>query len=158
MRGMVGHRDDTDPVDDPDAGVRADHLAGPDAAVRAGYDTDTVAAITGSLLGAAYGASASAPGAGCCTATVSRCVAWWRWRRRSSVEASPTSSTTRTRLPGCGRGLHRQFGTLLPRFCAVLGRRMLRPPASIEVGLRPAPDDHDHDHGLARYRREGVSQ
>ena len=48
------------PVDDPDAGVfRADHLRLVlDAAVRAGYDTDTVAAIAGSLLGAAYGASA----------------------------------------------------------------------------------------------------
>ena len=48
------------PVDDPDAGVfRADHLRlALDAAVRAGYDTDTVAAIAGGLLGAAYGASA----------------------------------------------------------------------------------------------------
>ena len=48
------------PVDDPDAGVfRADHLGlALDAAVRAGYDTDTVAAIAGGLLGAAYGASA----------------------------------------------------------------------------------------------------
>lgn len=37
----------------------ADHLRlGLDAAVRAGYDTDTVAAIAGGLLGAAYGASA----------------------------------------------------------------------------------------------------
>jgi ADP-ribosylglycohydrolase len=52
------------PVDDPDAGVfRADHLRlALDAAVRAGYDTDTVAAIAGGLLGAAYGASA-VPGA-----------------------------------------------------------------------------------------------
>ena len=42
------------------AGVfRADHLRlALDAAVRAGYDTDTVAAIAGGLLGAAYGASA----------------------------------------------------------------------------------------------------
>ena len=48
------------PVDDPDAGVfRAHHLGlALDAAVRAGYDTDTVAAIAGGLLGAAYGASA----------------------------------------------------------------------------------------------------
>ena len=42
----------------PDA-LRADHLrSGLDAAVRAGNDTDTVAAIAGGLLGAAYGASA----------------------------------------------------------------------------------------------------
>ncbi|BDE14795.1 MULTISPECIES: ADP-ribosylglycohydrolase family protein [Mycobacterium] len=48
------------PADDPGAGVfRADHLRrGIDAAVRAGHDTDTVAAIAGALLGAAYGASA----------------------------------------------------------------------------------------------------
>jgi ADP-ribosylglycohydrolase/protein-tyrosine phosphatase len=48
------------PVDDPAAGVfRADHLRlALDAAVRAGHDTDTVAAIAGALLGAAYGASA----------------------------------------------------------------------------------------------------
>lgn len=39
--------------------VRAEHLRlGLDAAVRAGNDTDTVAAIAGGLLGAAYGASA----------------------------------------------------------------------------------------------------
>ncbi|RAV16998.1 ADP-ribosylglycohydrolase family protein [Mycolicibacterium sp. GF69] len=52
------------PEDDPKAGVyRADHLRlALDAAVRAGYDTDTVAAIAGGLLGAAYGASAI-PGA-----------------------------------------------------------------------------------------------
>lgn len=52
------------PVDDPGAGVfRADHLRlALDAAVRAGYDTDTVAAIAGGLLGAAYAASAI-PGA-----------------------------------------------------------------------------------------------
>lgn len=48
------------PKDDPEAGTfRADHLrVALDAAVRAGYDTDTVAAIAGGLLGAAYGASA----------------------------------------------------------------------------------------------------
>lgn len=48
------------PTDDPAAGVfRADHLRlALDAAVRAGDDTDTVAAIAGGLLGAAYGASA----------------------------------------------------------------------------------------------------
>jgi hypothetical protein len=48
------------PADDPNAGVfKADHLRlALDAAVRAGYDTDTVAAIAGGLLGAAYGASA----------------------------------------------------------------------------------------------------
>ncbi|MGE2718433.1 ADP-ribosylglycohydrolase family protein [Mycolicibacterium celeriflavum] len=48
------------PKDDPEAGrFRADHLRlALDAAVRAGYDTDTVAAIAGGLLGAAYGASA----------------------------------------------------------------------------------------------------
>jgi ADP-ribosyl-[dinitrogen reductase] hydrolase len=47
-------------VDDPASGVfRADHLRlALDAAVRAGNDTDTVAAIAGGLLGAAYGASA----------------------------------------------------------------------------------------------------
>jgi ADP-ribosylglycohydrolase len=40
-------------------GCRAEHLRlALDAAVRAGYDTDTVAAIAGGLLGAAYGASA----------------------------------------------------------------------------------------------------
>jgi len=48
------------PQDDPAAGVfRADHLRRAlDAAVRGGGDTDTVAAIAGGLLGAAYGASA----------------------------------------------------------------------------------------------------
>lgn len=48
------------PVDDPNTGVfRADHLRlALDAAVRCGNDTDTVAAIAGALLGAAYGASA----------------------------------------------------------------------------------------------------
>lgn len=48
------------PADDPAAGVfRADHLRlSLHAAVRAGFDTDTVAAIAGGLLGAAYGASA----------------------------------------------------------------------------------------------------
>ncbi|OLP01911.1 ribosylglycohydrolase [Mycolicibacterium porcinum] len=40
-------------------GLGPEHLrCGLDAAVRAGYDTDTVAAIAGGLLGAAYGASA----------------------------------------------------------------------------------------------------
>jgi ADP-ribosylglycohydrolase len=50
----------TVPQDDPAAGVfRADHLRlALDAAVRGGGDTDTVAAIAGGLLGAAYGASA----------------------------------------------------------------------------------------------------
>lgn len=44
---------------DTDDGLTAEHLArGLDAAVRAGDDTDTVAAIAGGLLGAAYGASA----------------------------------------------------------------------------------------------------
>jgi ADP-ribosyl-[dinitrogen reductase] hydrolase len=48
------------PHDDPAKGVfRADHLRlALDAAVRGGGDTDTVAAIAGGLLGAAYGASA----------------------------------------------------------------------------------------------------
>ena len=48
------------PTDDSAAGVfRADHLRlALDAAVRCGNDTDTVAAIAGALLGAAYGASA----------------------------------------------------------------------------------------------------
>lgn len=48
------------PVDDPAGGVfRVDHLRlAIDAAVRGGGDTDTVAAIAGGLLGAAYGASA----------------------------------------------------------------------------------------------------
>jgi ADP-ribosyl-[dinitrogen reductase] hydrolase len=48
------------PTDDPAAGVfRADHLRlALDAAVRCGNDTDTVAAIAGGLVGAAYGASA----------------------------------------------------------------------------------------------------
>ena len=48
------------PQDDPAAGVfRVDHLRlALDAAVRGGDDTDTVAAIAGGLLGAAYGASA----------------------------------------------------------------------------------------------------
>jgi ADP-ribosylglycohydrolase len=48
------------PQDDPSVGTfRADHLRlALDAAVRAGFDTDTVAAIAGGLLGAAYGASA----------------------------------------------------------------------------------------------------
>ena len=48
------------PTDDPAGGVlRADHLRlALDAAVRGGYDTDTVAAIAGGLLGAVYGASA----------------------------------------------------------------------------------------------------
>jgi ADP-ribosyl-[dinitrogen reductase] hydrolase len=50
----------TRPGDDLAPGVfRADHLRlALDAAVRAGDDTDTVAAIAGGLLGAAYGASA----------------------------------------------------------------------------------------------------
>lgn len=44
---------------DTGRGERAEHLArGLDAAVRAGDDTDTVAAIAGGLLGAVYGASA----------------------------------------------------------------------------------------------------
>jgi protein-tyrosine phosphatase len=48
------------PKDDPAEGVfRADHLRlALDEAVRGGGDTDTVAAIAGGLLGAAYGASA----------------------------------------------------------------------------------------------------
>jgi ADP-ribosylglycohydrolase/protein-tyrosine phosphatase len=48
------------PQDDPAKGVfRVDHLRlALDAAVRGGYDTDTVAAIAGGLLGATYGASA----------------------------------------------------------------------------------------------------
>jgi ADP-ribosyl-[dinitrogen reductase] hydrolase len=48
------------PQDDPAKGVfRVDHLRQAlDAAVRGGNDTDTVAAIAGGLLGAAYGASA----------------------------------------------------------------------------------------------------
>jgi hypothetical protein len=48
------------PQDDPAKGVfRADHLRlALDTAVRGGNDTDTVAAIAGGLLGAAYGASA----------------------------------------------------------------------------------------------------
>jgi ADP-ribosyl-[dinitrogen reductase] hydrolase len=48
------------PHDDPATGAfRADHLRlALDAAVRGGNDTDTVAAIAGGLLGAAYGASA----------------------------------------------------------------------------------------------------
>jgi ADP-ribosylglycohydrolase/protein-tyrosine phosphatase len=48
------------PTCDPASGVfRADHLRlALDAAVRSGHDTDTVAAIAGALLGAAYGASA----------------------------------------------------------------------------------------------------
>jgi ADP-ribosyl-[dinitrogen reductase] hydrolase len=48
------------PQDDPAQGVfRVDHLRLTlDAAVRGGNDTDTVAAIAGGLLGAAYGASA----------------------------------------------------------------------------------------------------
>jgi ADP-ribosyl-[dinitrogen reductase] hydrolase len=48
------------PQDDPAGGVfRVDHLRlALDAAVRGGNDTDTVAAIAGGLLGAAYGASA----------------------------------------------------------------------------------------------------
>jgi ADP-ribosyl-[dinitrogen reductase] hydrolase len=48
------------PADDPASGTfRADHLQlALKAAVRGGRDADTVAAITGGLLGAAYGASA----------------------------------------------------------------------------------------------------
>jgi ADP-ribosylglycohydrolase len=48
------------PQDDPATGVfRADHLRlALDAAVRGGGDSDTVAAIAGGLLGAAYGVSA----------------------------------------------------------------------------------------------------
>lgn len=48
------------PKDDPATGMcRADHLRlALEAAVRGGHDTDTVAAIAGGLLGAAYGASA----------------------------------------------------------------------------------------------------
>ena len=57
---MVGHRHHAHPGRRPRRGVfRADHLRlALDAAVRAGDDTDTVAAIAGGLLGAAYGASA----------------------------------------------------------------------------------------------------
>lgn len=49
-----------EPADDPSTGVfRADRLRlGLEAAVRGGRDADTVAAIAGGLLGAAYGASA----------------------------------------------------------------------------------------------------
>ena len=49
---------------------RADHLRlALEAAVRGGNDTDTVAAIAGGLLGAAYGASAvPARWRCCCTA------------------------------------------------------------------------------------------
>lgn len=49
-----------EPVDDPSTGrFRADRLRlALEAAVRGGRDTDTVAAIAGGLLGAAYGASA----------------------------------------------------------------------------------------------------
>jgi ADP-ribosyl-[dinitrogen reductase] hydrolase len=49
-----------EPIDNRAAGVfRADRLRlALDAAVRAGHDTDTVAAIAGALLGATYGASA----------------------------------------------------------------------------------------------------
>ena len=48
------------PLEDPASGTfRADHFRlALEAAVRAGNDTDTVAAIAGGLLGAAYGASA----------------------------------------------------------------------------------------------------
>lgn len=48
------------PAEDPASEIfRADHLRlALDAAVRGGHDTDTVAAIAGGLLGAAYGASA----------------------------------------------------------------------------------------------------
>ncbi|BCQ10573.1 hypothetical protein JMUB5695_04031 [Mycobacterium heckeshornense] len=48
------------PVEDPASGVfRVDHMRlALEAAVRGGGDTDTVAAIAGGLLGAAYGASA----------------------------------------------------------------------------------------------------
>lgn len=55
------------PVDDPAKDVfAADHLRlALEAAVRAGHDTDTVAAITGALLGARWGASAVP----------------WRWQR-----------------------------------------------------------------------------
>jgi ADP-ribosyl-[dinitrogen reductase] hydrolase len=51
------------PQNDPTAGtLRSDHLRSSlDAAVRAGFDTDTVAAIAGGLLGAAHGASAVPP-------------------------------------------------------------------------------------------------
>src|SRR4051812_25933308 len=58
--GVVCHSDNARPGGRPGVrGVRADHLRlALDAAVRAGDDTDTVAAIAGGLLGATYGASA----------------------------------------------------------------------------------------------------
>ena len=59
------------PTDDPATGIfRADHLRlALDAAVHGGYDTDTVAAIAGGLLGAVYGARRfPRSGVACCTA------------------------------------------------------------------------------------------
>ena len=57
---VVGDHDHAHPAGRSGYGVfRADHLRlALDAAVRGGYDTDTVAAIAGGLLGAVYGASA----------------------------------------------------------------------------------------------------
>ena len=84
---VVGDHYHAHPADDPATGVfRVDHLRlALDAAVRGGGDTDTVAAIAGGLLGAAYGASAVPadwrrvlhgwPGLQPGT--------WWRWQPES---------------------------------------------------------------------------
>lgn len=106
------------PVDDPAAEVfRVDHLRlALEAAVRGGGDTDTVAAIAGALLGAAYGASAV--------------PSHWRlvlhgwpglttrgliqWPTRSSIKASPARSSTRTTAP---RRPARPFGIPTTKRC-----------------------------------------
>jgi ADP-ribosyl-[dinitrogen reductase] hydrolase len=72
------------PQDDPATGVfRVDHLRlALDAAVRGGGDTDTVAAIAGGLLGAAYGRRRSQwSGVACCMAgPASGLGALLRWK------------------------------------------------------------------------------
>ena len=66
----------------PRGSFRADHLRlALDAAVHGGYDTDTVAAIAGGLLGAVYGRRRfPRSGVVCCTTGPGlRPGNWWRW-------------------------------------------------------------------------------
>jgi ADP-ribosyl-[dinitrogen reductase] hydrolase len=74
------------PDDDPAGQVfRADHLRHAlDAAVRCGYDTDTVAAIAGGLLGALHGASAV-------PAEWRRTMHGWPGMRVRELDAVPTA-------------------------------------------------------------------
>ncbi|MFV2198203.1 ADP-ribosylglycohydrolase family protein [Nocardiopsis sp. LOL_012] len=112
------------PADDPAAGVfAADHLRlALEAAVRAGGDTDTVAAIAGSLLGARWGASAVP----------------WQWQR--AVHGWP--GHTARDLIALGLGLARQS--------AADGQgwpRAERHPRHVEAP-HPFQTVHPHDEGV----------